>query len=383
MEILVVICLIFFFGVVMGFVAKKLGFPEITGYLVAGILLGPNILTILDFKMVEEMNIFSTIALTFISFSIGCEFKYKYVKRLGIKPLIISLLTSLTTMLLVTIVLLIAKCSFPIAITLGAIASATAPAAIMYVVKEYKAHGELTKNMLSVIAIDDIISIFIFGITIVVAEFGLNAGIQGFLEPIRELVLSLSIGSLLGIFLGITTKIFSNHLNSICLVIVNVLFLILVCHVLEMSPLLMAMINGIAFINFFDNRLTRRILEITDEVSSPIILIFFIISGANLNFSEMGGALAITGLYILARTLGKIIGSKIGAVASKADEKIYKYLGPTLLSQTGLAVGLAIIATETLPNSKIIMTVIIASSFVFDMIGPLILKGILKKAKEI
>ena len=383
MELIVVICLIFFFGVLASALAKKFGFPEITGYLICGILLGPNILTILNFKVVENMNLFSTIALTFISFSIGSEFKLKFVKKLGIKPLIISLCCSICTMILVTTVLMFANCSFPISILLGAIASSTAPAAIMYVVKEYKSHGELTKNMLSVIALDDIISIFLFGITLVVAKHGINAGLMSFMEPIKELICSLIIGGLLGLLLGLMTKAFKSHLNAICLIIADIFFLIAVCHVIDISPLLMAMINGITFINFFDSKLTRGVLAVIDEISAPIILIFFVLSGASLDFTKMGGAFALTGLYIIARTLGKVIGSKIGATISTSDDKIYKYLGLTLLSQTGLAVGLALMAVEAVPNSEVIMTVVIASSFIFDMAGPIILKRQLKSAHEI
>ena len=236
MEILFVICFIFFFGVLFGHIAKKFGFPEVTGYLVSGILIGPSVLTILNLKMVDNMGIFSTIALAFISFMIGAEFKLKHVKKLGIKPFTIAIFCSIFTMFFVTLCLMAFKVEFSVALILGAIASSTAPAAIMMIVKEYKARGELTNNMLSVIAIDDIISIFIFGFTLVIAQYSQITSLSAILEPFKEIIISLIIGILMGLLLGTTTKIFKTHLNATCLIIANIFAIILLCNIASISP---------------------------------------------------------------------------------------------------------------------------------------------------
>ncbi|MEG2250260.1 MAG: cation:proton antiporter [Bacilli bacterium] len=385
MIILFTICAIFIFGVITGSLVKKLGFPEVTGYLIAGILIGPSVFQVLNNNMIDQMDIFSNIALSFISFMIGAEFKWRYVKKLGIKPFIIASICSLLTLFLVTVSLLLFGCSYGFSLVMGAIASSTAPAAIMMIVKEYKAKGELTKVMLSVIAIDDVISLFVFGFALSIAKF-LNvpgASLMGIMEPFKEMALSLVIGGVIGLLLGISTKLFKTHLNALCMVIAHVFAIILICHSLDISPLLMCMITGIVFVNIFKHDTTDLVLKTMDSLSAPILIIFFVISGASLDFSKMKSALLITIIFILSRTVGKVLGAIMGGKLSKSSPVITNLLGPTLLSQTGLAIGLAIVASKIFPSNKDLMTIVIASSFFFDMIGPILTKEMLKKAGDI
>ena len=382
---LYVICSIFIFGIVFGSIAKKFKFPEVTGYLIAGIIMGPCVLKVLNSTMIYTMDIFQTLALSFISFMIGAEFKFKYIKKLGKKPFIIGIMSSLLTLFLVSVTLLLLNCSFPFSLVMGAIASSTAPAAIMMIVKEYKAKGEVTNNMLSVIAIDDVISLLLFGFAIAIAEIfkapSLNLSL--FLLPFKEILIAIVIGILLGVLLGYLVKIFKTHLNAICLIIVIIFGIILICDVYDISPLLMCMITGISFVNSFNSRVTDNILFTMDEMSAPFLVIFFVISGASLDFSKMTSCLIITIAFILARTVGKIFGAYMGADLTHCNKKIKTYLGPTLLSQTGLAIGLAIEASKVFLESNTMMTIIIASSFVFDMIGPVLTKYMLKKCGDI
>ncbi|MEG0908830.1 MAG: cation:proton antiporter [Bacilli bacterium] len=385
MIILFTICAIFIFGVITGTLVKKIGFPEVTGYLIAGILIGPSVFQILNNNMIDKMDIFSNIALSFISFMIGAEFKWRYVKKLGIKPFIIASICSLLTLFLVTVSLLLFGCSYGFSLVMGAIASSTAPAAIMMIVKEYKAKGELTKVMLSVIAIDDVISLFIFGFALSIAKF-LNvpgASLMGIMEPFKEMALSLVIGGVIGLLLGISTKLFKTHLNALCMVIAHVFAIILISNSLDISPLLMCMITGIVFVNIFKHDTTELVLKTMDSLSAPILIIFFVISGASLDFSKMKSALLITIIFILSRTVGKVLGAIMGGKLSKSSPVITNLLGPTLLSQTGLAIGLAIVASKIFPSNKDLMTIVIASSFFFDMIGPILTKEMLKKAGDI
>ena len=347
--------------------------------------MGPCVLKVLNSTMIYTMDIFQTLALSFISFMIGAEFKFKYIKKLGTKPFIIGIMSSLLTLFLVSVTLLLLNCSFPFSLVMGAIASSTAPAAIMMIVKEYKAKGEVTNNMLSVIAIDDVISLLLFGFAIAIAEIfkapSLNLSL--FLLPFKEILIAIVIGILLGVLLGYLVKIFKTHLNAICLIIVIIFGIILICDVYDISPLLMCMITGISFVNSFNSRVTDNILFTMDEMSAPFLVIFFVISGASLDFSKMTSCLIITIAFILARTVGKIFGAYMGADLTHCNKKIQTYLGPTLLSQTGLAIGLAIEASKVFLESNTMMTIIIASSFVFDMIGPILTKYMLKKCGDI
>lgn len=386
MNILFAIGIVLLSGLIFGSLVKLFKLPEVTGYLIAGIVIGPSVLKLINLKQISNLESFSTIALSFISFSIGAEFKLKYLKRLGVKPFVIGIMSSFLTMALVSYSSLILGFSASFSIILGAIASSTAPAAIMMIVKEYKARGELTNTMLSVVAIDDVISIIIFGFAVVVAQF-LNAhdtSLIGLLEPFKEIGISLILGVISGILLGIVAKVLKSKSNIIALIIVFILGTIVISDYYHISSLLVCMIQGGIFINAYNHKTTDKILDLMDYIAPPISIIFFVLSGASLDFSMLStiGVLGI--VYIVTRTMGKIFGSMLGAKLVDSPKKVYNYLGPTLLSQTGLAIGLAMLAVEVIPNdSKSLIAVIVASSFIFDLIGPLITKIMLKKAGEI
>lgn len=386
MDILFGLCIIFVFGLLLGYIAKKIKLPEVMGYLVAGIIVGPYVLNLITTDSIGNMELFSTIALSFVSFLIGSELKWSYVKRLGKKPFIIGLICSLFTMFIVTLCLFLAGSSISLSLVMGALASATAPAAIMMIVKEYKARGEVTDTMLSVIAIDDIISVIIFGFTLVIAAYfeSGNTTLVGLLDPFVEIGVSLIIGTILGLFLGVTAKLFKTKNNMICLILITVFIAILTADYAGMSSLLMCMVMGIVFVNAYNRIFTDKVLDVMDHVSAPLMIIFFVVSGASLDFKVLPTVGVIGIIYILSRTFGKLFGSYIGAKVEKSSVNVSKYLGPTLLSQTGIAIGLALIAKEVFPNyGETLIAITIASSFVFDMIGPFLVKNSLKKSGEI
>ena len=386
MVIIFGICVIFISGVFFGWLLKKLKQPEVTGYLVAGIIIGPFVLKLIDINTINNMELFSTIALSFVSFLIGAEFKWNYVKRLGKKPFIIGLVCSILTMIIVTLGLCLIGQHLSFALICGAIAASTAPAAIMMIVKEYKAKGELTDTMLSVIGIDDVLSIIIFGFTIVIASFleSGNMSFIGLLAPIKEIVISLIVGCFLGITLGITSKIAKSDTNIICLILAHVLFSIVIANYADMSSLLMCMVMGIIFVNAYNRRFTDKVLDLMDYISNPLMIIFFVISGASLDFNILPLVGLVGLVFIITRSIGKILGSFIGTKLVKSPKNVCNYLGPTLLSETGIAIGLALLARDVFPDGgEKLMAVIISSSFIFDLFGPIIVKKCLNKAGEI
>lgn len=386
MNIVFILGVILLFGLLIGGFVKLIKFPEVTGYLIAGVIIGPFVLNLISFEQIDHLETFSTIALSFISFSIGAEFKLKYIKRLGTKPFVIGIMASFLTMALVSYSCLLLGCSASFAIILGAIASSTAPATIMMIVKEYKARGEVTNTMLSVVAIDDIISIVIFGFSLVVAEYmnSDNASLIGLLEPFKEIILSIILGLIMGILLGLFAKLLKSKTNIIALILVFIFGSIVISDYFNISSLLVCMITGGVFINAYNHKVTDKILDLIDYISVPISIIFFVLSGASLDFSLLSSIGLIGIIYIITRTIGKIFGAMLGAKLTHSSDKAYKYLGPTLLSQTGLAIGLAMLATKAIPNeSKSLIAIIVASSFVFDLVGPIITKLMLKKAGEI
>jgi Kef-type K+ transport system membrane component KefB len=386
MEILFSLSIIFIFGLLIGHALKMIKLPEVMGYLIAGIVIGPYVLNLVTFDSLNSMELFSTIALSFVSFLIGAEFKWNYVKRLGKKPFIIGLTCSLFTMFVVTGCLYLSGSALSFALIMGAIAAATAPAAIMMIVKEYKARGEVTDTMLSVIAIEDVSSVIIFGFTIVMAQYleSGNATLSGLLEPFSEIGISLVMGTVLGLFLGITAKLFKTKNNIICLILVTVFTAILISDYAEISSLLMCMVTGMVFVNAYNRIFTDKVLDVMDGISSPLMIIFFVISGASLDFKLLPEIGVIGIIFILARAFGKMFGAYLGATIGGSSKNVRKYLGPTLLSETGIAIGLALFAKELFPNEgETLIAITIASSFIFDMIGPFLVKISLKKAGEI
>lgn len=386
MEIILGLCASFVFGLFFGKIAKRLKLPVVIGYLFAGILIGPNVLNLVDLTTIDNMELFTTIALSFVSFEIGAESKWSYIKRLGKKPFIIGIICSLFTMLTVTLVLLALGQSISFSLLLGAIASSTAPAAIMMVVHEYRAKGDFTDTILGVIGVDDILSIIMFGLVLVIAEdieLGINTSL-GFFTPFVDIIISLVVGAILGLTLGFSSKLFKQKSNIICLILTHIFISILIGYYADMSSLLICTVMGTMFVNAYNRRYTDRVIDLLDYISSPMLMVFFVLSGASLAFEVIPNVGFIGIIYILTRIFGKILGAFIGCKIAREEKDITQNLGPALLSQTGLAIGLAVIARDALRvDGNMLMTIVIGSSFIFDLLGPFIIKRSLKKAGDI
>lgn len=370
--------------------AKKLKVPTITAYIILGILLSPNILNLISKDFLNSADFFSNIALGMIAFALGENFSLDVLRRVGRPVISISIAASLVPWFLVTAATwLIFNQPFYIALIFGAIAAATAPAAVVMVTQEYKAKGEFTDTLLGVVAIDDAWALVIFGLSLALAKsfiggrhdfFALSAE---FLKALIEIGGSFVLGGLVGIIFNKLSR-FINTAKSRLVYIFGFLFLAIgVAILLNFSVLLTCMTFGAILAN--TNRNSLQFFNALSEIDAPIYLIFFVLAGASLKLNVLTTAVGLTAGYILFRTLGKIIGSYLGARIAHASPVIRRYMGAALIPQAGVALACALIAKQTIGGfwGDRILTITIASTIVFELVGPWATKFSLIKAGEI
>lgn len=380
------LALLLFSGLIFGRIVKLLKLPNVTGYLLAGLLIGPSCFKFLSTDMVSEMELISEIALAFIAFSIGSEFKVSYLKKVGAAPVIIAIFEGLTATLLVTVVLVLFGFDFEISLLLGAIASATAPAATLMVVRQYKAKGPVTETLISVVALDDAVALIAFGFSMAVVNALLHPGqasvAMSILSPFLEIVGSIVLGFILGFVFKYPLKYFKKDSNRLILTAGFVLLGSALATLLGLSSLLLCMCMGAMLVNVSES--SGSVFRLTEMFTPPIFLMFFVVSGAGLNVSYLPQIGLIGILYVIVRVIGKVAGASLGAILAKAPEVIKKYIGLTLIPQAGVAIGLSLIAAQTLPEyGAQIRAVILCATFIYELAGPAITKIGLKKAGEI
>ncbi|MGL5540791.1 MAG: cation:proton antiporter [Erysipelotrichaceae bacterium] len=385
-HILVQTSLLLFTGLFFGLLAKKIKLPSVTGYLIGGLLVGPYFFNMVSHEAVETLQFLSSIALGFIAFSIGSEFKMSYFKRVGFTPIVIAIFEAVLAVVFVTVALLLAGFPIPLSITLGAIAAATAPAATVMVIKQYKAKGETTQTLLSVVAIDDAVALVLFGFASAIAKV-LVAPEQASLllsimDPMREIVLSIAIGGLFGLLINLPLKWFQVASNKLITVIAFVLLSVGFAEMFHLSTLLLCMAMGAVFTNL--NNDAEFVMKLSDQFTPPLLLIFFVLSGAELNLGILPSIGLIGVIYIIVRVIGKVSGAYFGATIMKASEPVKKYLGWALVPQAGVAIGLSVIATQVLPEyGETIRAVVLCATLIYEICGPLISKIALQKAGDI
>lgn len=386
MNTLFYISLLLFSGLIFGRVVKFIKLPNVTGYLIAGLLIGPSCLKILSANTVKDFELISEIALAFIAFSIGSGFKISYLKKVGIMPVVIAILEGLAATFLVTLVLVVFGFDFEISLLLGAIASATAPAATIMVVKQYGAKGPVTETLLSVVALDDAVALIAFGFSMAVVNSLINPGnsslIVSVLSPFIEILGSILLGFVLGLLFKIPLRYFKKDSNRLIITAGFVLLGSSLATLLGFSPLLLCMCMSTALVNTCDS--ADSIFRLTDTVTPPIFLMFFVVSGAGLDVSYLPKIGLIGILYVIVRVVGKVSGAYLGALITKAPETVKKYLGFTLVPQAGVAIGLSLVASNTLPEyGAVIRAVVLCATFIYELTGPVLTKYGLKKAGEI
>ncbi len=399
-------------GLLMTKLMKKIHFPNVTGFLIAGILLGPWVLGLIDQTtfngIVERVSWISEIALGFIAFSIGGSFKVSALKKVGKKATIISVLEALGGAVVVIAGLLLGYflglkdfgLTIPMILILGAIACATAPAATLLVINQYKAHGPVTETLIPVVAFDDVVALISFSVLFAVAKSMQIGGdfnaVEAILIPCLQIVISLVLGAILGFIISFATRWFRSRTNRLILCILAVLIGVALSQLdfgnlwnlgvsFKLSSLLCVMAIGGIYVNFAKGISVTG--EFLDKFTAPIFMLFFIISGAKLNFSIFSSSpivFAFAGIYIVARVVGKWSGAALGGKVTKAEPVVQKYLGFTLVPQAGVALGLATSAsTYSETEGPLILTIIILCTIIYELTGPLITKWALTSAGEI
>ncbi len=374
-------------GMAMGRVAKLVKLPNVTGYLVAGLLIGPSVLGIVPGTFLTDSSIISDVALGFIAFSIGNEFKMDYFKRVGATPIVIAFFESLFAVVFVVLGLYIGGNSLPFSLVLGSIAAATAPAATIMVIRQYKARGPVTETLLSVVAIDDATALIMFGISVAVAQALVNptASIaSAIMSPLLEIGGALVCGFVLGLVFLLPLRWFKKDGNRLALIIAFVFAGIGIANLCGFSSLLLCMAMGAAFANFSKQSETNHVMNLVDGLTPPIFLLFFVASGAELQLSVLPTIGMVGVIYVVLRVVGKLFGSFFGAVLCKAPRTVRKFLGPCLLPQAGVAIGLSLVAASVVPDyAATIRAVILCGTLIYELIGPAVTKFALLKAKEI
>ena len=404
---------------------RILKLPNVTGYIVTGIIMGPFVFGLLFnnftfdgikesiiYTHVNRINWVSTVALGFIAFSIGTSFKKATIKALGKRVIVITILEAVGASLLVIIALLIAHfirpdlISWQIVLTLSAIASATAPAATLMVIKQYNAKGPLVDTLLPVVALDDAAALILFAILFQLATALAGGTINVYtilVKPLLEIVISLAIGTVLGFLISFMNSFFKSRNNRLIWCIFSVfaalgfyyLFKSEMMGGFELSSLLICMMAGAIYTNMVKD--SNRTLDVMDRFTSPIYMMFFVISGASLDLSiffNPDGLLVVivAAIYIVFRVVGKWGGAFVGASITRCEPQVKKYLGFALVPQAGVAIGLSTTAYKLFSESgneqcqragALILAIVLTSTLVYELIGPMVAKFAFTKAGEI
>ena len=408
METLLSLSIALIAGLLLSRLTKKLDLPAVTAYLVAGIAVGPYCLGALGVKgigfismaNVHDFSIVCDVALGFIAFSIGNEFRLSHLKKIGRQATIVGIFQAVITTIVVDIALIALHFAIPhvlsmeAAIILGAVATATAPAATLMVVRQYKAKGPVTDMLLPVVALDDAVGLVVFAISFGIAR-AMNAGsvdiVSVIVEPILEVVASLILGAVMGVMFHICERFFHSNSKRISVSIAFVLLTIALSQMqfhifgihLAFSSLLTCMMLGTVFCNICD--FSEELMERVDKWTAPLFVLFFVISGAELELGVFTNLLMVlVGIvYIVFRCIGKYSGAYISAKISKCDPKIVKYLGITLFPQAGVALGMAMKAKEFGEIGEMVSTITLFAVLIYELVGPALTKTALLKAGDI
>ncbi|MBR2442396.1 MAG: cation:proton antiporter [Clostridia bacterium] len=410
METLLSLSIALLTGLMLSRVAKVLKLPAVTAYLVAGILVGPYLLGAFGVKGlgftgkedIESVKILSDVALGFIAFSIGNEFRLSQLKKIGKQAVIVGVFQAVVTTLLVDAILILLHLAMPhklplsAAIVLGAIASATAPAATLMVVKQYKAKGPVTDILLPVVALDDAVGLILFAISFGVAKAlnGTISVVSILVEPMLEIILSIGLGAAMGYAFSFFERFFHSRSKRLAVSVGFVLMTIGLAMMkfeiggvhIGFSSLLVCMMLGTIFCNICD--FSEELMDRVDRWTAPLFIIFFVISGAELELSVFTDIMIVViGLvYILSRSAGKYSGAFLSAKAAKCDDNIVKYLGITLLPQAGVALGMANMvmnSAELGAEGILIANITLFAVLIYELVGPALTKIALTKAGDI
>ena len=394
-------------GLLLSRLAKVVKLPAVTAYLISGVLIGPFVLGAIGVpgigitaKQIEGFGLIADLALGFIAFSMGNEFRLSQLKKIGKQAMVIGVFQALITTVVVDVTLIALHfampdvLSIPAAIVLASVATATAPAATLMVVKQYKAKGPVTDILLPVVALDDAVGLVIFAVSFGIARSMGTAGVSPLaiiLEPLLEILLSLLLGFVMGLLFTLCERFFHSRSKRMAVSVTFVMLTVALSSLkfeiggihIAFSSLLACMMLGTVFCNICE--VSEELMERADRWTTPVLILFFVISGAELDLSVFAqwGVVVVGLVYILSRSFGKYYGAGISARMTKCDPMIVKYLGITLLPQAGVALGMAIKAIELGPDGAIVRNITLFAVLVYEIVGPFLTKMALTKAGDI
>ncbi len=387
-QVLIALAIMLLAGFLVTRITKLLRLPNVSGYIIAGILIGPQLLNFVPSDIISNMSFVSDIALAFIAFGVGKFFKKEVLKKAGLKFIVITIFESLLAMGAITAVMIwVFKLDWKFSLLLGAIASATAPASTMMTIKQFKAEGHFVEILLQVVALDNIICLLVFSIvTSIVGSTGNVTPIQ-VIKPILYNISMIVIGVALALLLRVILNKRRSKENRLIIVIMALLAICGICAIFNVSPLLSCMIFATVYVNITDD---TYLFHQIDNFTPPIMCLFFMLSGMNLDLKSLKTAGIIGITYFGIRIVMKYIGAFIGSTITKEPKEVKRYLGLALIPQAGVAIGLAVLASRMLPEdmANMLSTIILASSVLYEFIGPglaklsLFLSGSIKRKTE-
>jgi len=386
LNVLLKISIVLIVGITGGKVAKLAKLPNVSGYLLFGLFLGPSVLNFITIQDYNSFSIINELALAVIAFSIGSEFMVSEIKKVGRSIVIITLLEVVGAVFIVFgVMFFILRQSFVFSLIIAAMSAATAPAATLLVIRQYRAYGPLTKTILPIVALDDVFGIMIFGIALAIAKLSTASSTSWFLmviSPLIEIIGSIVLGLIIGFLLSFLAKRAKDEEEVQLLSIAAIGVATGLSLLFKLSPLLTNIIVGTVLVNILSN--SQRVFGSVNKFAGSFYVLFFTLAGASLDLKILI-SIGIVGIaYILSRAGGKILGAYVGCKTVKAEPSVTKYLGLALLPQGGISIGLSILVRQQLPEyAAAITTVIMFGVLVYEISGPIFAKFAIRKAGEI
>ena len=366
------VSVILFAGFLMTRITKKLHLPNVSGYILAGVLIGPSVCNIIPQNVIDHMGFMSDIALAFIAFGVGKFFKKEVLREAGIKVILVTMCEALTAGVLVTLCMhYLFHLDWNFSLILGAIATATAPASTMMTIHQYHARGEFVNTLLQVVALDDVVCLLTFSVVVAVVNARTTGSISmaDVVIPIVFNIGGIAVGFLCGIVLGKLITPSRSHDNRLILVVAMLMGISGLCASFDLSPLLSCMVFGATYIN---STRDKALFHQINDFTPPVMSIFFIVSGMNLDLAAISTAGVIGAVYFIVRIAGKYLGTYCSCRLTGMKTEITKYMGLALIPQAGVAIGLAFLGERLLPPDigNLLLTIILSSSVLYELIGP-------------
>ena len=359
-------------GFLLTRITKKFHLPNVTGYIIAGVIIGPWCLKVIPPSYIEQMDFVTDLALAFIAFGVGKYFKLSSLKANGKNMILLTLFESLTAGACISLAMLLMGLSLSFSLLLGSIGCATAPASTIMTIRQYKAKGPFVDTILQVVALDDAVALVAFSVCAAVVQAGSrteSVAASEIILPILYHIAALGLGVISGIILSRLISQQRSKDHSLVLACVAIMSVAGICTAINISPLLACMAAGGAYINASGS---RRLFKQLNQFTPPLLVMFFVLSGMRLSIPSLAAAGGIGMVYFLVRIAGKYAGSTLGALVIHGSPELCKYFGLALIPQAGVSIGLAALGQRMLPQDTglLLSTIILSSGLLYEMIGP-------------